>query len=84
MGAPEPTVGHPLGHSPGQPSKMDTLLGLLDDTSGHQADGRRSRPHGWTRSSGRLQSFIRTDWPGSMNDERLSPRIRSAAAVTVR
>jgi hypothetical protein len=30
MDAPEPTAGHPLGHPPGPPSKMDTLLGLLD------------------------------------------------------
>jgi hypothetical protein len=30
MDAPQPTAGHPLGHPPGQPSKMDTLLGLLD------------------------------------------------------
>jgi hypothetical protein len=25
MDTPEPTAGHPLGHPPGQPSKMDTL-----------------------------------------------------------
>jgi hypothetical protein len=49
MDAPEPTAGHPLGHPPGQPSKMDTLLGLLDGASGHQTDGHRGRPHGRTR-----------------------------------
>jgi hypothetical protein len=26
MDAPEPTAGHPLGHRPGPPSKMDTLV----------------------------------------------------------
>ena len=38
-----------------------------------KADGHRHRPHGRTRSSGRLQSSIRAGWPGSTNDERLSP-----------
>ena len=46
MDAPEPTAGHPLGHPPGQPSKMDTLLGLLDGASGHQG-GRPPRPTAW-------------------------------------
>ena len=40
------TAGHPLGHPPGPPSKMDTLLGLLDGASGHQ-DGRPPRPTPW-------------------------------------
>jgi hypothetical protein len=43
MDAPKPTAGHPLGHPPGQLSKMDTLLGLLDSASGHQG-GRPRRP----------------------------------------
>ena len=74
MDAPEPTAGHPLGHPPGQPSKMHTLLGLLDGASGHQG-GRPPRPTAWpdARSSGRVQSSIRAGWPGSTNDERLSP-----------
>jgi hypothetical protein len=38
-----------------------------------KADGHRDRPHGRTRSSGRLQLSILAGWPGSTNDERLSP-----------
>ena len=59
---------------PGQPSKVDTWLGLLDGASGHQG-GRPPRPTAWpdARSSGRVQSSIRAGWPGSTNDERLSP-----------
>jgi len=46
MDTPEPTAGHPLGYPPGQPSKMDTLLGRLDGASGHQG-GRPPRPTAW-------------------------------------
>jgi hypothetical protein len=46
MDAPEPRAGYPFGHPPGQPTKMDTLLGRLDGASGHQG-GRPPRPTAW-------------------------------------
>ena len=85
MDAPEPTAGHHSDTPPGQPSKMDTLAWPA---------GRRERTPRRTAtatdrmldacSSGRLQSSIRAGWPGSTNDERPSPPMRWAAAVTVR
>jgi len=73
MDAPEPTAGHPRGHPPGQPSKMDTLLGRLDGASGHQG-GRPPRPTAWPDAFLGSSAVVHPcGCPGSTNDERLSP-----------
>jgi hypothetical protein len=63
----------PTRTPPGQPSKMDTLLGLLDGASGHQG-GRPPRPTAWPDAFLWSSAVVHPcGWPGSTNDERLSP-----------
>jgi hypothetical protein len=84
MDAPEPTAGHPLGHPPRQPSKMDTLLGLLEGASGHQG-GRPPQPTPWPDAFLWSSAVVNPcGLPGEHEFRTTRPPIRSAAVVTVR
>jgi hypothetical protein len=74
MDAPKPTAGHPLGHPPGQPSKMDTLAW---PAGRHERTPRRTAAAA-DRMAGRVplvvcsRPSVRVGL-GVRNDERLSP-----------